>query len=544
MATNSHLPREKIGGDSPKLYSTLRSTIETAYHQNNVIRISTLEEAYTLAKNSPGTIITDLPVYRPEAMGLPDNAKVLLFNDGAITGRQAHARRIATDDNRASYARTLREAIYENRYRTLYHATAIIGLDESFTVKAHLLIPEGFENTLYSWMLNFQNYTEDVEDMYENSTVFEEGDILLYSDPDYFLEGFETGFALFDREHNCGALLGLRYFGEHKKGSLTMAWTIAERADFTACHGGLKRFRKGDGSFVMGVFGLSGSGKSTLTHAKHDSRYDITVLHDDAFIINNKDLSSVAMEPTYFDKVADYPTNSPDNRFLLTVQNTGATVDEDGLVVPVTEDIRNGNGRAVKSSFWTPERAYAFTEVFNAVFWIMKDDTLPPILKIEDPALASTMGATLATKRSSAEEGADPDKLAFVPYANPFRLYPLEKDYESFKRLFNEGVDCYILNTGHFRDKKITPETTLSIIEEIVEGNAAFEAFGPFETIKYRPVEGFTPDFKDTAYTSSLKKRLKGRLDYLQGLKGEETLPEEAKESLRKTAESIGGEHP
>nr|WP_256592677.1 hypothetical protein [Veillonella atypica] len=34
----------------------------------------------------------------------------------------------------------------------------------------------------------------------------------------------------------------------------------------------------------------------------------------------------------------------------------------------------------------------------------MKDKTLPPILKIDDPILASTMGATLATRRSTAEK--------------------------------------------------------------------------------------------------------------------------------------------
>ncbi len=33
----------------------------------------------------------------------------------------------------------------------------------------------------------------------------------------------------------------------------------------------------------------------------------------------------------------------------------------------------------------------------------MKDDSLPPIIKINDPVLAASFGATLATKRSDAE---------------------------------------------------------------------------------------------------------------------------------------------
>ena len=72
-------------------------------------------------------------------------------------------------------------------------------------------------------------------------------------------------------------------------------------------------------AFVASVYGLSGSGKSTLTHAKHDGKYEIKVLHDDAFIINTDTCASVALEPTYFDKTADYPTGCADNQYLLTV---------------------------------------------------------------------------------------------------------------------------------------------------------------------------------------------------------------------------------
>ena len=37
----------------------------------------------------------------------------------------------------------------------------------------------------------------------------------------------------------------------------------------------------------------------------------------------------------------------------------------------------------------------------------MKDDTLPPLVKITDPLLASVFGCTLATKRSNAENTND-----------------------------------------------------------------------------------------------------------------------------------------
>ena len=87
-----------------------------------------------------------------------------------------------------------------------------------------------------------------------------------------------------------------------------MVWAIANRNGYASCHGGQKEYLLPDGSkYVASVYGLSGSGKSTLTHAKHGGKYEIKVLHDDAFIINTDTCSSIAIEPTYFDKTADYP---------------------------------------------------------------------------------------------------------------------------------------------------------------------------------------------------------------------------------------------
>ena len=148
----------------------------------------------------------------------------------------------------------------------------------------------------------------------------------------------------------------------------------------------------------------------------------------------------MALEPSYFDKTQDYPLISEDNKYLITVQNVPAA-SKDGTIVLVTEDIRNGNGRAIKSKLWSPNRVDKFDEPVNAIFWLMKDPTLPPILKIKGAELASVMGAALATKRSTAERlapGVDPDALVFEPYANPFRTYPLAQDYLKFKALFEE----------------------------------------------------------------------------------------------------------
>ena len=261
--------------------SAARAVITSPFFGNNTNEVKTLSEAYKLAKESPGTIeLTAMPVYMPEKLDLPNGANQLLFNDGAVVGRCAAARKISGEPNcdLKYLLPVIREAVYNTRNQLMYKASAIIGLDKDFMIKAHLLIPEGFENILYSWMLNFQYINDIYAQMYENSKQLDESDIFVFSDPDWKHPDFPYGLTFFDPEHNCAAILGMRYFGEHKKGTLTLAWGCASRNGYASCHGGMKRYNLANGKhFTAAVFGLSGSGKSTITHAKHNNKYDITV---------------------------------------------------------------------------------------------------------------------------------------------------------------------------------------------------------------------------------------------------------------------------
>lgn len=533
-----------------RITSTIRTSVQTAFYANNVKKVPTVAEAYDMALHSPGTIeLTGMPIYKAKEQGLPKNANVLLFNDGAVVGRCAAARRILgeTDTDIREYSAKVREAIYASRFRTLFHAESVIGLDEDFMVKAHLLIPEGHENILLSWMLNFEYLNEEFRIRYQGSRELPEGDIYVFSDPDWQHKDHPLGLTFFDPEYNCAVLLGMRYFGEHKKGTLTLGWSIAARNGYAACHGGLKRYNlEKDKKFTVAVFGLSGSGKSTITHAKHDDKFDVTVLHDDAFIINIEKKYSIALEPTYFDKTQDYPMNCEDNKYILTLQNNGAVTYADGKVYPVTEDLRNGNGRAIKSRYWSPNRVDRIDDPINAIFWLMKDPTMPPVIKLRDAALGSAMGATLATKRTSAERlapGIDPEALVVEPYANPFRTYPLRLDYLRFKKLLADGVDCYVLNTGSFMGKKVQPKHTLDIIESIITGTAIFKPWSPFEQIEIMDVDGFDPSLDDPDYREEFIARFRDRINFISSRAtikgGVDMLPEDALESLSRVLSKL-----
>jgi len=523
------------------LFSKMRSTIETAFYGNNVTPVTSVAQAYQLAAEEPGVIVLDMPVYKPCEQGLPTDAKVLVTNDGKTTGRYAKARRIIGDEgiDEVELSNIARDAVYDSRDKEWLAAEAIVGLDKKFTARAHLMIPKDHASPLYSWIMNFKFFDAAVKEFYDDSLEIPEGDIYIYSDPDYIVPGHPGGLAIFDPAHNCAMILGMRYFGEHKKGTLTLAWSLANRLGYVACHGGMKRYNLDNGkSYTIGVFGLSGSGKSTLTHEKHDGRYDISILHDDAYIINTEDLSSIALEPTYFDKMQDYPVEHPANEFLLTLQNVGVTMDDEGRKVVLAEDVRNNNGRAIKSQFWTENRVNYVDEPVNAIVWLMKDKTLPPILKIDNPVLASTMGATLATRRSTAEKldaHVDPNALVIEPYANPFRTYPLALDYESYKKLFSEcGVECYIMNTGFFLDNKVPKEVTLDLLERLVEGTLEFKPFYKYPNLEYVEVPGFEPPFQVREYHHQLHKAFEFRYDYVENLIGHKNeLPEEVLEVLK-----------
>ena len=526
MATISRYETSRLGKDNPQ-FSALRSTIETAFYGNNVEEVKTISEAYERAAAYKGTIVLDQEVAHTEDLDLPKGAKVLVDNGGRVTGRTAAARHLSgTGEDDKKLLGIVRDALYANREREYLTTTAYVGLDEDFMVRARLMVPSEEINNLYSWLLNFQWASDQMTAMYERSKVYEdESDILIYSDPKWTHPDHPNGFVYFDPKCNVVIVLGLPYFGELKKGTLTLAWAIARRHGYVSCHGGMKEMITGDKPYVAAFFGLSGTGKSTLTHAKHEDKYEIKVLHDDAFVISLDDFSSIALEPSYFDKTQDYPYGHPEQKYFVTAQNVGVSLNESGEKVLVTEDIRNNNGRTVKSRYSTPNRVDKFDVPINSVFWLMKDETLPPVVKIEGPELAMIFGLTLTTKRSTAENlvpGTNMEKLVIEPFANPFRVYPLQEDCDSFEQLFNSGeVHGYILNTGFFMDKKITPAVTLGIIESLVEERAEFVPFGPLEELSYMSIEGYEPDFDNEAYRKLLHERLNDRAQWIKEISAE-----------------------
>ena len=86
--------------------------------------------------------------------------------------------------------------------------------------------------------------------------------------------------------------------------------------------------------------------------------------------------------------------------------------------------------------------------------------------------------------------------------------------------------------------KDITPGVTLSVLEQVVEGNAQLKPWGPFSNMETIEVEGYVPDFDDETYVNTLKARMTERLNFIFEKDTEDggynALPTESKEALAK----------
>lgn len=455
--------------------SPIRAIAETALWNPRVRKVS-VAECYELACRQPGVSVTDYEIYRPLArkLGLPDGAKILNDCHGKIVGRTAKARRFYNRVNELEQKKLegdIREAVYCMEHHNLIRAEAVLGMDQDLMIKAHYLTTESDAMNVFNWLVNFTPF-DSARDEYESSPPLPLLDIVIVAFNEWECPNSKSyhtvgapQLALVDEKHNVIFNLGMRYFGERKKGTLTLAWTSGMKLGMAACHGGIKEIDfKGCkdepeirklGKRSIAFYGLSGTGKSSHTNS-HDNAGTLpegikkVVLHDDAFQIDIKNKVCRAWEPSLFDKTDKRDMHHRDWEFAISLMNH-SLIAVDGRKIPVGLDVRQGNGRALFDrdllGSWVNRCSFP-----SAIAWLMKDTTLPPIIKYTDNYLAVGMGASLITKRSRAENVSEEEleDLVFEPFANPFRVYELYKDIEAFLEVIRAGAVVYSFNSSGF----------------------------------------------------------------------------------------------
>ncbi|MDD2331267.1 MAG: phosphoenolpyruvate carboxykinase (ATP) [Candidatus Cloacimonetes bacterium] len=542
-----------------KEMSPIRAIAETLINNHNV-RYVNLAEAYELAKKQPGVSLTDLPMYPKFAKehGLPKDAKVIDDCHGKILGRTAKARRFYHRLNASQKDKIegdFREAVFQMQHYPLIKTEAVLGLDSDLMIKATFITTESDAANVYNWLLNFAPF-ESMKEQYSKSPKLPIQDIIIIGfnewtcdDPFYNNVGAPQ-LALVDEKHNVIVNLGMRYFGERKKGTLTLAWTSGIRIGMAACHGGIKeidfstckdsKFHK-LGKRSIAFYGLSGTGKSSHTN-NHDNAgtlpegFSKVVLHDDAFQIDLENKLCRVWEPTLFDKTDSRPIDHPDWKYALALMNH-MVVEIEGKRIPVGLDVRNSNGRALldRDLLGNHVNRCAFPK---ALVWLMKDSVLPPVLKLQDKHLAIAMGAALMTQRNKAENVTEEElnKLVFEPFANPFRVYELHKDVAAFLNVAETGADIYCFNSrGYWREsdsvlEAIPLKTSLTLQTAILLDQLEWEPWAtlpgamiPTQKSVDKLLPGFYEKYDPTkrlnpkAYFDMLKDRFQQRIDYLKG---------------------------
>lgn len=539
--------------------SPIRAIAETLIN-NDKVRKVTLAEVYELAKKQPGVSVTDMLIYPKYAKEnrLPKGAKVLNDCHGNIIGRTAKARRFyhkLSDSHKSKIEGDFREAVYQMQQYPLIKAEAVIGLDPDLMIKATFVAPETDAVNMFNWLLNFYPF-EQAEAEYKKSKPLPILDIILvafneWTCADTFYNNVGAPqLALIDEIHNVNICLGMRYFGERKKNTLTLAWTSGMNIGMAACHAGIKEidFSKCEdkkynklGKRSIAFYGLSGTGKSSHTNNSDNEGtlpkgFEKVVLHDDAFQIDLENKVCRAWEPTLFDKTDSRPIFHHDWEYCLSLMNH-MQINMNGLSWPVGLDVRNSNGRALLDRDLLGEHVNKCSFPM-ALVWLMKDTILPPILKVTNKYLAIAMGAALMTQRNKAENVAEEElkKLVFEPFANPFRVYELYKDVEAFIKVVDNGAAVYCFNSrGYWKDseeslEKIPLITSLTLQTAVLTDQLEWQNWdvlpgtmiptkesidkvlpGYFD--KYNPATRQNPD----AYIELLQDRFQQRIDFLKG---------------------------
>jgi len=538
--------------------SRVRAIAETVMLNPNVRKV-TVAEAYEMALNQPGVSKTDLKIYPEKAklLGLPEGACIINDCHGKIIGRTAQARvfynRINTNE-KTKVEGDLREAVYQMQQNKLIKAEGIVGLDDDLMIKATFITTEDDAVNVFNWLVNFTPF-EQLKEQYAASKKLPIQDIIILAfnnwtcDDPYYTNINAPQLALVDEKHNVIVNLGMRYFGERKKGTLTLAWTSGMRLKMAACHGGIKEIDFSNceddsfhklGNRSIAFYGLSGTGKSSHTNSADNAGtmpkgFKKVILHDDAFQIDTEEKLCRVWEPSLFDKTDSRDLDHEDWHYCLSLMNH-ALIEREGKILPMGLDVRQANGRALFDrdllGNWVNRCSFP-----KALAWLMKDNALPPLIRYQDSYLAVAMGAALVTKRNRAEnvKEEDLDKLVFEPFANPFRVYELHKDVEAFREVINTGAECYTFNSSAYWNSSeedlidIKLKDSLTLQTAILTDQLEWEiwdqlpgAMLPTEESLEKILPGFyqkyDPSFRKNPdkYLELLKSRFEQRKDFLR----------------------------
>lgn len=366
-------------------------------------------------------------------------------------------------------------------------------------------------------------------------------------EPDFvtlYVEEWPERRVLVDAEHGVTYVMGIDYYGEAKKSFLRMGmYDTKARKGGLGLHAGSKilRVREQGGEIVergMIFFGLSGTGKTSLTCHPHELTGEerVEILQDDVVFMQPDGACHGTEEGFYIKTDGLRPHDQP--TLYYGIQKPGALLENVWLEPDRKVDFDNHhiskNGRAIvlRSDIeMTGERIDL--EKVDDVFFITRNYTIvPPVARLTPAQAAAAFMLGESIKTSAADPKAAGEAVREVG-TNPFIVGPRHAEGNRFLEILerNEGIHCYLLNTGivggQEHGTKIKLMDSQTIIREIARGTVRWERdpdWGYEVAVEVPGVDMEALDprrhYDEETYAALVKKLKEDRLAWLEKFEG------------------------
>lgn len=447
-----------------------------------------INSAYELASKQPNVFKTDVPMSDVNGVGLYEtNNKVLVSVTGRDTGRSPWARHIVNKNDPEEMDRVgklIKDTVREMMPLQMLAVKCYFGRGKNAMGEMNFMVTQKYAKHALDFIMNFVPSTDETRKQYQESKPLGFKNIRLVCNPDWvnpewlaWRSRVNSGDAkqvkndpepqrmkmIFDAENNVGFLLGNYYFGECKKGALSLIWSsFLNRNLGMPIHGSSKSLVTPDGKKkVFITIGLSGSGKSSLGNAYHEEFIkkgwlkNVELGNDDAIVVQMNENETTGLEAGLYNKTDEYAPGSFWEKTVQSAENAMVVLDETGQRKAYYMDAYTKNGRCISARHFLPgaDPQKLDTGAPDYICTIQKDNTWGPITMIEDPVLQAALYITLSTKSTAAENIslAELGKLKISPGANPFGIWKRSRECEVFcETVIKKNVTGLLLNTGGF----------------------------------------------------------------------------------------------
>lgn len=385
---------------------------------------------------------------------IPTNMDCQLVYTGTFTGRTPENRFIVAESSVVDSVdwNDINVPMHENHFWTLY-SNVISHLSRTRTYETNV-----FSGSLKSHQFPVKFYTEKLWQSHFCRNMFveaPEGELFheqftVYNASSYFEDNWESlglnspTFIVFNIKEKIGLIAGTEYGGEMKKGIFSMLNYLYPKQGILTMHCGAKVKNNQTSLF----FGLSGTGKTTLSSTPNS-----LLIGDDehawtaggVFNLEGGCYAKTAhldadKEPLIFKAIHS-------NALIENVSCDHGEVDFDDLSL-------TPNGRVSYSLDHIPN-LWDQTKIapHPSKIFLLTCDTLgvlPPVSILSHEEAAYQFLAGYTAKVSGTELGIKEPKLVFSAcYGAPFMtLSPLEYTRILYKKLRQNNIECFLINTG------------------------------------------------------------------------------------------------